>query len=162
MNKRAASGKSRFGRGTALAIAASLCLTLVPSGTPAQAATAKEKRLKWLVNNYRENHGKSRLPMKKKLRNKAHAHAKAMATKGFLFHSTTSQLHNYMDVADCNNGVGENVGFHPSGKVGKMHAAFKQSPPHKAIMLKSYWKKIGVGVYTAGNGWIWVTELFCY
>jgi uncharacterized protein YkwD len=52
---------------------------------------------------------------------------------------------------------GENVGVGPSAA--SVEAAFMASPPHRANMLGNY-THVGVGVFVAGNGMVWVTERF--
>ena len=52
---------------------------------------------------------------------------------------------------------GENVGVGPTAA--SVEAAFMASPPHRANMLGNY-THMGVGVFVAGNGMVWVTERF--
>jgi uncharacterized protein YkwD len=52
---------------------------------------------------------------------------------------------------------GENVGVGPTAA--SIEAAFMASPPHRANMLGNY-THVGVGVFVAGNGMVWVTERF--
>jgi uncharacterized protein YkwD len=52
---------------------------------------------------------------------------------------------------------GENVGVGPSAA--SVEVAFMASPPHRANMLGNY-THVGVGVFVAGNGTVWVTERF--
>lgn len=53
--------------------------------------------------------------------------------------------------------VGENVGRGPAVEV--VHAAFMQSPSHRANVLDPTWTEVGVGV-EARDGRLWVTQVF--
>jgi hypothetical protein len=53
--------------------------------------------------------------------------------------------------------IGENVGV--GGSVERLHAAFMNSPGHKANVLGDY-NRVGVGVVVEGDGTIWVTFNF--
>ncbi|HEX2029857.1 MAG TPA: CAP domain-containing protein [Actinomycetota bacterium] len=143
-----------------MATAVAATVALAPLGaTPAQAVTAKETKLAKLVNGYRAAKGKKKLKVKPTLTKFAHAHSQAMSEDGEWYHSTTPQLYDYMEAANCTV-VGENVGSHP-GTVTDIHKAFKASTPHRKTMLKKAWKKMGVGVVVGDDGWIYATEIFC-
>ena len=53
--------------------------------------------------------------------------------------------------------LGENVGYGTS--VSQLHSAFMASPLHKANILGSDYRFVGVGVAKAG-GYMWVTVVF--
>jgi uncharacterized protein YkwD len=54
-------------------------------------------------------------------------------------------------------GAGENVGV--GGTVTSIETALMASPPHRANILGD-WTHMGVGVYVASDGRVWVTERF--
>jgi uncharacterized protein YkwD len=129
-------------------------------GSPAQAQlTTKEHRLANKIQIARENHGENRLNINQRLSQLARKHSRDMHDAGNpTMHSTTSQLLNYMDEANCVAMIGENVGRATS--VVEMHQAFMDSPGHRENILEDNWTKLGVGIRTF-NGSLWVTELFC-
>lgn len=80
-------------------------------------------------------------------------HAETMAVRNSLYHnrSLTAQVANWQ-------AVGENVGM--GGDVRVLHAAFMNSPAHRAIILDRDFTEIGVGVTVDPRGVMWVTEVF--
>lgn len=127
---------------------------------PAQAQlNPKEKKLVMLIQKARGNHGLPKLALNQKLSNLARKHSAQMVNHGNpVMHSSTGQLYNYMNQANCHASIGENVGMDYS--IPQMHQAFMQSSGHRANILRSSWRKVGVGVRVHNNR-VWVTELFC-
>ncbi|MGN0779917.1 MAG: CAP domain-containing protein [Aristaeellaceae bacterium] len=56
------------------------------------------------------------------------------------------------------NAVGENIAHHAN--VTKAQAAFMSSPGHRRNILSQSWEKVGVGVSTDAQGYVYVTQLF--
>ena len=56
------------------------------------------------------------------------------------------------------NGVGENIAHHAT--VEKAEAAFLSSPGHRANIMGSQWKKVGIGVCIDANGFVYLTQIF--
>jgi uncharacterized protein YkwD len=54
--------------------------------------------------------------------------------------------------------VGENIAHHAT--VEKSQAAFMSSPGHRRNILSSSWRKVGIGVVTDAQGFVYVTQLF--
>ncbi len=54
--------------------------------------------------------------------------------------------------------VGENIAHHAT--VAKAQAAFMSSTGHRANILGSQWTKVGIGVCTDSQGYVYVTQLF--
>lgn len=54
--------------------------------------------------------------------------------------------------------AGENIAHHAT--VEKSQAAFMSSAGHRRNILSSSWKKVGIGVVTDQNGFVYVTQLF--
>jgi uncharacterized protein YkwD len=149
--------KRRSARLVALVLAITLGFTL---GAPPASATLSEpeKKLVSLINKARLNHDKGKLQTSGVLSKLARKHSTVMMNKGNpVLHSSTTQLLNYMDKANCSARIGENVGR--ASDVNEMHQAFMGSTGHKQNILGS-WKKVGVGIRKSGGN-VWTTELFC-
>lgn len=56
------------------------------------------------------------------------------------------------------NAVGENIAHHAT--VEKSQAAFMSSAGHRRNILSSSWTKVGIGVVTDAQGFVYVTQLF--
>lgn len=54
--------------------------------------------------------------------------------------------------------VGENIAHHAT--VEKAQAAFMSSSGHRRNILGSQWSKVGIGVWTDSQGFVYVTQLF--
>lgn len=54
--------------------------------------------------------------------------------------------------------VGENIAHHAT--VEKAQAAFMSSTGHRRNILGSQWSKVGIGVWTDSQGFVYVTQLF--
>lgn len=55
-------------------------------------------------------------------------------------------------------GAGENIARY--GTIEKAHAGLMSSPGHRRNILSSAWTKVGVGVVTDKNGFIYLTQIF--
>jgi uncharacterized protein YkwD len=128
--------------------------------SPAEAQLSTgERRLTHKVNLARASHNENRLSVNHRLSELARRHSRAMHNANNpLMHSTTNQLYNYMDEANCVAMIGENVGR--ASTVAGMHQAFMDSPGHRRNILEDNWTKVGVGIRRF-DGNLWVTELFC-
>ncbi len=54
--------------------------------------------------------------------------------------------------------VAENIAHHAT--VEKSQAAFMSSDGHRRNLLGSQWSKVGIGVWTDSQGFVYVTQLF--
>jgi uncharacterized protein YkwD len=127
---------------------------------PASASISpKERRLGQLVNDEREARGRPKLAHTVKLSELASEHSTKMMEREEIFHSSPGQLRGYMHDANCVALIGENVGA--ASSVPEMHEAFMASPGHRANILEKNWVKMGMGIRTASDGRLWVTQLFC-
>jgi len=54
--------------------------------------------------------------------------------------------------------VGENIAHHAT--VEKSQAAFMSSTGHRRNILGSQWSRVGIGVWTDNQGFVYVTQLF--
>ena len=80
-------------------------------------------------------------------------HSQTMAAKNSLYHNPNlvTQVNNWQ-------AVGENVGM--GGNTRGLHAAFMNSPAHRANLLDKDFTEIGLGVTVDARGVMWVTEVF--
>ena len=80
-------------------------------------------------------------------------HSERMAERNTLYHNPNlgSEVRGWQV-------VGENVG--QGGSVDTIHAAFMDSPAHRANILATDYTEIGVGTVTDDNGVLWVTQVF--
>ena len=156
-------GKPRLRRAVALALAGMLTLGLVGTGTePASAAVSnREMKLRAMINKSRDVHNVRRLKLNRNLSTLARRHSRQMARSGSIYHSNTHQLYGYMDSGNCSARIGENVGrsLRKNGVRG-IHKMYMGSPGHRDNILRSYWRKVGVGIYRSGR-WFYSTEIFC-
>ena len=137
-----------------LLVALLLVFVGVSTASPASSAVSgREKKMFQRINKARANHGKPPLKLSAEISKMARNHSKKMAAEGQVFHSClTCKFQGWNWSA-----LGENVG---KGKtIGKVHQAFMKSPGHRANILSTKYKKVGIGIVEA-KGWLWVTEIF--
>lgn len=141
------------------AVAFLLCFALLFSGIwtdHARAAVAKkpQKELLSLTNEVRSQHGKSALALNARLSRYATRHSRAMAAKGYLFH--TADLAAKLKGLDWSMG-GENVGMATS--LDDVQAAFMASKDHRKNILQTGFDHAAIGIFES-DGAIWVTVIF--
>jgi uncharacterized protein YkwD len=121
---------------------------------PAAALTKPERRMKRYINQERSSRGIRTLRVNNSLSKKARRHSRKMARRGrVVYHSNLSYTmrgYNYRI-------AGENVGM--SWKLRRVHRLFMNSKGHRRNILRSGYRRVGIGVYRA-NGKVWVTEIF--
>src|SRR3954451_4821392 len=151
------SGRADGGRRRRYQRWAGVLAAVVAIGLPLLAATTAEAsggagEFVSLTNSARSNHGVSRLAVSSDLSSVAQRQAQRMADKGELFHNPklSSEVHNWQK-------IGENVGYGPDAL--SIHNAFMHSAGHRANILDSDFRQIGVGVVVK-NGVVWVSEVF--
>lgn len=139
----------------------------VPNSSPSTgdyttlSATAQEQKMLNLLNQDRARNGLSALPLDSQLSAIARAKSQEMMEKGYFSHEspTWGKAASMLTAFGyAYNGVGENIAHHAT--VEKAEAAFLSSSAHRIIMMGSQWKKVGIGVCTDKNGYVYVTELF--
>lgn len=84
----------------------------------------------------------------------ARRHSQRMANSGSIYHNGGLAG----EVPSGWKSLGENVGMGPT--CDDIHAAFMNSPSHRANILDPDFNFVGVGVVVAGDGTIFVTEVF--
>ncbi|CAN5863487.1 hypothetical protein BH23ACT5_BH23ACT5_02110 [soil metagenome] len=138
-----------------LAIVTAVAALLAAIGGLAAAAdSGAEDRFVSLINDARQDAGARTLTVEPVLVEVARAHAQKMADSGTIFHNDQLGYQvegHYM--------MGENVG--KGGEVEALHAAFMDSPPHRANLLNSVYDAVGVGVVDR-QGTLYVVEVFMH
>ena len=107
------------------------------------------------INGARDARGERRLSLDKELSKVARRHTWEMDTKNSLYHTPSFTLRRRVTHWRV---LGENVGIGQT--VSSLHQAFMASPAHKANVLRSDFRHVGVGVREAATGQIWVTVIF--
>ncbi len=140
------------------ALVLSLFVALVLTGATglvaapvAEAGTSAEARLVEKINKARARHGLAPLREKASLSDYARQHSARMSRQRTLFHTPD------FSVICCWSSISENVGYASSVKV--VHRALMRSPGHRANILDSGKRAVGVGIVRR-HGQIWVTEIF--
>jgi hypothetical protein len=134
------------------AIFAGLFLTGIQAasaGTADDAASFVRK-----INAERSSRGLRSLVMRSDLAAIARAHSRAMAGDGYIYHSSNLPS----KVSGDWRLIGENVGEGPD--VQSLHDAFMASPAHRKNVLESVFNQVGIGVVRAGDGTLYVTEVY--
>lgn len=116
-------------------------------------ASGDESAFVSLVNRERTSRGLNALQVASDLVAVARRHSARMASQGRIYHNPNLGS----EVSDWEE-VGENVGRGRS--VSKIHAAFMDSPAHRANILERGDNRIGVGVVQGSDGRIYVTQIF--
>jgi uncharacterized protein YkwD len=125
-------------RAVLAALSMALVLLLTACLSSGQAAVADE------MNADRRAHGLRSLPTHDQLNRKAQAWAEKLARDGRLSHSSLSA-----GVPSCWRGLGENVGYGSSAAA--VQDAYMRSSGHRANILATRWKWVGVGYAKAGS-----------
>jgi uncharacterized protein YkwD len=120
-----------------------------------------ERRLMAMVNRERRARGLSPLILDASLQLFARQHAREMALRGYLGHRSVSgqtlraRLAPYLRPGTR---IGENVAMVRT--IDEGHRAFIASPAHLENMLDPKFRRVGIGVTTAGDMGIMITEEF--
>jgi uncharacterized protein YkwD len=135
---------------SALVVALST-LAAIGTASPAQASNAGSFIAQ--INADRSRAGRAPFVHRADLAGLALTHSQTMAAKNSLYHNPnlTKQVANWQ-------AVGENVGM--GGNTRVLHAAFMNSPAHRANILDRDFTEIGLGVIVDARGVMWVTEVF--
>ena len=123
--------------------------------------SAQEENAYNLLNQDRIANGLSPLALDPVLSEIARAKSRDMHTNGYFAHTSTtygspSQMLTHFGYSFTS--VAENIAHHAT--VEKSQAAFMASSGHRTNLLGSQWKKVGIGVWTDSQGFVYVTQLF--
>jgi uncharacterized protein YkwD len=131
-----------------------------PSSTPIAVAqgTRTEMRAAFLdlTNDDRASHDREALRLARVLSRYATHHSRAMADRGFLFHSSEDDLRAALEGTEW-AAAGENVGVGDS--LDDLEDAFMASPVHRQNILARTYDHAAVGVVVE-DGRVWVTVVF--
>lgn len=143
--------------------------TVAPTKTPSSndgdyttgSISAQEQNAAQLLNADRAANGLGALTLDPQLCSLARMKSKDMSDNHYFAHTSPT----YGSAADLlrANGyaftsVGENIAHHAT--VLKAQAAFMSSDGHRRNILGSQWTKMGIGVWTDAQGFVYVTQLF--
>ncbi|TVR68730.1 MAG: serine protease [Sphaerobacteraceae bacterium] len=120
-----------------------------------------ESEIMDLVNQERVERGLGTLEFDASLVPVARAHSQEMLELGYFSHVSpnTGTLGDRLNAAGVQYlSAGENLAYAPS--VGVAHRGLMQSDGHRENILDPSWERIGVGVLSAPDGTIMVTQLF--
>lgn len=141
-------------RFTVVALAAAVLAAVMPlTASAAVEPVHAENQFVDLINDERAARGLKPLVVQSELVAGARFQADAIRDAGRLFHNP--ELASVVDRGWLK--LGENVGY--GGTVSGLHAAFMNSPGHRANVLDPHFTHIGLGVVVDG-GKIWVAEVF--
>jgi uncharacterized protein YkwD len=145
---------TRILRRSAVAVAAATMLALLPA-----AAEARTPNHAWQMfretNGARARHHVGRLDRAHRMWDVAERHARAMARRGDLFHSSGPRRYG----AHC-RAWGENVGW-TTGDADDLQRMFMNSPTHRANVLGRSFRRVAVGAATDDRGRLYVALFFC-
>jgi uncharacterized protein YkwD len=113
-----------------------------------------ERRFAKKMNKARHRSGRRRLSLDPEASKVATAHTRSMVRRNTLFHSPQGQLARRVTRWSV---LGENIGV--GGGVRSLHKAFMASPLHRANVLNSSFRHVGVGTKKK-RGRLWVTVVF--
>lgn len=125
------------------------------------AVDAHEAEIMELVNEERLQRGLNPLEFDPSLVPVARSHSKEMLELGYFSHVSpnTGTLGDRLNAAGVQYlSAGENLAYAPT--VGVAHRGLMQSDGHRENILDSSWERMGVGVLSAPDGTIMVTQLF--
>ena len=126
-----------------------------------QSISAQEQKMLNLLNADRKNNGLGALTIDPALCRIARIKSADMRDNGYFAHESPT----YGRVGDmlkrfgyAYTAAGENIAHHAN--VDKAQAAFMSSSGHRANILSAAWSKVGVGIVTDRNGFIYATQIF--
>ncbi|HYM70317.1 MAG TPA: CAP domain-containing protein [bacterium] len=147
--------------GAVLAAQTPLKLLTGPAISNPRVIPGSEAKLFRLLNRARKAVHEAPLVMDTRLRRTARQLSRDMAFHGFLGHvSSSGETVRQRLSAAIRPGtvVGENVGL--MNTVEEVNRAFLASPAHRMLMLSPKFRRVGIGVTTAGDGQLAITEDF--
>jgi uncharacterized protein YkwD len=139
------------------AVTSILLFTLIPApmaNAACYSPTRKERSFVRKMNRARIDNGRVPLKLDLEVSKVSKVHTRAMAKDASLYHTPSSVLSKRVTHWIL---LGENVGV--GGTVSSLHQAFMNSPHHKANIMLSEFRYVGVGAMKSG-GRLWVTVTF--
>jgi uncharacterized protein YkwD len=150
------SGRRTLGAGIALLTAGLLVVGTVPDRADAQERTGRRVQMVNLTNDDRQDHDRRALRFQTRVSRYAKQHSVEMARKGYIYHSTESQLRSALGNVNWSIG-GENVGV--GGSLESLQQAFMSSKLHRQNILRKSFDHMAVGIVRE-DGALWITVIF--
>ena len=142
-------------------------LDLARVGSSPCCLTADEALVVRIVNDERAARGLAALELDPVLVQVARGHSLDMATRGYFDHlapdpAPTTPVDRYSAALgrEPEGVVGENIGRADQPLMAVIHERMMESESHKANIVDSEYRRVGVGVYVLADGRAWVTEVF--
>ena len=145
--------RARWWKSAILILSAALLAQTAPLSGTAAAAGVREQTLYQWVNQARAGAGVNQLSLSERISEIANRHSRRMANSRTLYHSCLSCAFRGRHY----NMLSENVSVAES--LSRAHELMMESDGHRANILRSGFKRIGIGVVRRG-GQVWVTEIF--
>lgn len=146
-------------RAFVVAIATTLAtFGLTAVAAPAQAASSSvmtmsastyESQVQYYVNQVRAARGMPKLRLESCTDGTAERWAKYLASSGEFYHQSMMNIINKCDAYYAGETLGRGA-ISPKTLVDM----WMDSPPHKAVLLSKYARRIGVGAYVSGGEWV--------
>jgi uncharacterized protein YkwD len=145
---------SRSKRYLTASLASVLLAVFIPSGTASAACYSPNRNERGFARLINVARSSGDLRLDPELSKVAKVHTREMVRANSLHHSTSTQLRTRITNWSS---LGENVGV--GSTVTSLHQAFMNSTAHKANILESSFRHVGVGVIK-DDGRMWVTVIF--
>jgi uncharacterized protein YkwD len=128
---------------TAALLALILCLLVVPATAMAQ---SPELAMLKKVNSFRAKHGVGKLHLSRSLAQSANRYSRHMMRSGYFGHAAS------IHASRSFRSLGEIIEIHKGmqARVNTAFRAWKNSPPHRSVMLMGQFKFAGAG-FASGN-----------
>ena len=149
-------GRGRVAAAIAVLLSAVLILGLAPMRSDADERFGRRLHMLALTNEDRRAHDRRALDFAARLSRYAKEHSRAMANRGYLFHSSDDQLREALEGHDWEIG-GENVGVGAS--LESLEDAFMASRFHRQNILRPTYEHAAIGAVRE-DGRVWVTVIF--
>ncbi len=126
-------------------------------------ATSKEQEMINYINQARSNAGLPPLQVNSRLTDAARAKSRDMAVNNYFSHNSptygsfTSLLSRY---GVSYRAAAENIAWNSNGSVRSAHNSLMNSPGHRANILGSNYRQVGVGIHVRSDGRHYYTQLF--
>ncbi len=150
------SGHRAWSVAIALVLAGLLVVGFAPGRADAAERVGRRLQMVSLTNADRTQHDRDALAFQARLSRYAKEHSRAMARKGYIFHSTEEQLRAALGDVKWSLG-GENVGV--GGSLDSLQRAFMASKLHRQNILNKTYDHMAVGIVKSDDS-LWITVIF--
>lgn len=138
-----------------MAVLIALVITLLPAPVHAQSQDDYQRQARVVTNNKRDNHDLAKLGKGKCVQKYARRQARKMANQDRMFHQDLGVVLNQCDLSS----VGENVAYgYSTGR--KVVRAWMRSPGHRANILSSGYKILGLAMRRSDDGTPYAAQVF--